>query len=418
MFSLSGLVLILVVMTVPYLAKEIRDDPKVSGTVFVVLLIKQVVTFLHITIGPLPTVNGDPVAFNYYAMWVPRFESLGGNLFLRHLRAVYDTLGGSHLLGCEIAQLGYSVALVFFVKLLVHLGYRKTVPSLILMFALIPSALLNTSVVLREPWQMAGYLGLVWSLVTLRSHLVTSALTLLVSSVMLVYFHNGLGAYVCIAVPLGLAVSTVTRPGVFVVLLSAALALVPFLGGFLLESIGHHSVVVSKLADGDTEGAVDYIEGYQKGVNDSRSAFPVTLDLSSGGAFLKTGSIVMLYYSFSPFPWQVRSVLDILGFAESCLRMALFACAIQEIKRAKDSRLQDLASIWAVFLLMEIVWAAGTANTGTAVRHRLVAWGALVALGGGRLLNSFGVREEPMANEPQASSRGLRKRLREARRQQ
>lgn len=35
-----------------------------------------------------------------------------------------------------------------------------------------------------------------------------------------------------------------------------------------------------------------------------------------------------------------------------------------------------------MFIAMEGIWSAGTANWGTAFRHRVVAWGLLVAVGG------------------------------------
>lgn len=70
---------------------------------------------------------------------------------------------------------------------------------------------------------------------------------------------------------------------------------------------------------------------------------------------------------------------------------------------------------------MEAAWAAGTANWGTAFRHRLVAWGLLVAMAGKGWLLRRPTTSEPCSlaeghGESSNSIRARRRALRERRR--
>jgi hypothetical protein len=126
---------------------------------------------------------------------------------------------------------------------------------------------------------------------------------------------------------------------------------------------------------------------------------------------LRTVPIVTTYYLFSPLPWQVSTVRDLFGFGESCLRIYLFVLALKGIRTSRGETRKMRSFLFLYFLMMEALWASGTANIGTAVRHRVVAWGGLVLAGGGGMVSSE-------SNQPEmvTAHRILRAQIRERRR--
>lgn len=352
-----------------------------------VVIAKQAITLLQITVGPLPTVNGDPVAFNAYASYNGA-EALSQNSYANFLRSVYDVLGGSHLLGCEINQIGFSIALICFVEILYFLGYRSFAPHLVLIFSFLPSVLLNSSVVLREGMQMAGFLGLTFGLLSIRHKGVArEAVVIPVSVLALINLQNGFAPYLLLVLPIALLWALGSRPWLIICTLSVGLFVVTFLGGRIVRALEARSAVVQQVTQGE---GLEYIGGYQGRVTQGRSDFETKLDMSSLPALLKTGPIVTLQYLFAPMPWQVRGILDLYGLFESFIRFVLFGYAAREIWLAEGRRRQDFLFLLGMFISMELVWAAGTSNWGTAFRHRVVAWGLLVVLGGPGLLRRLG----------------------------
>jgi hypothetical protein len=413
-FSIWGIFFLLLAVALLFVSSKVRECPALRNSVILIVLARQLVTYLQITAGPLPTVDRDPIAFNDYAMRVGS-EHLVGNSYAEFLRVLYDFLGGSHLLGCEVNQIGFSIALICFVELLYLLGHQACAPRLVLLFGLLPSVLLNSSVVLREGPQMAGFMALLVGLLNVRRHGIHQG-TLIVplAAVALIFLQNGFAPYLLLVLPLALIWATGSRPWLLVCAGAVALFVVPAFGGRILQKLSASSVVVREAVSGD---GLAYVGEYQLRVNQGRSDFETKLDISSPYRLLRTGPVVGLQYLFAPFPWQVRGVIDLYGMFESGLRLLLFLFALRAVRRARGDERQELIFLLLMFLSMEAVWAAGTANWGTAFRHRVVAWGVLVALGGPGLLSPRGSKAEGSAPAPslwkKESIRARRRRLRQ-----
>ena len=79
----------------------------------------------------------------------------------------------------------------------------------------------------------------------------------------------------------------------------------------------------------------------------------------------------IIYFLFSPFPWQWRGFSDIIAFFGSSL---FYILSVYSAIRCIINRRSDNHVLAAVILLIAIgvvfVFAWGCANTGTAARHR------------------------------------------------
>jgi hypothetical protein len=84
---------------------------------------------------------------------------------------------------------------------------------------------------------------------------------------------------------------------------------------------------------------------------------------------------------FAPFPWQVENVKDIWALLESILRFLLLFFAISSWRRSSGEVRSCYSFLLITVLGMELVWALGTANWGTAIRHHVPGYGVIVLLG-------------------------------------
>lgn len=346
------------------------------------LLAHQVISILQVTIGPLPFVDSDPVDFQNYANGISDAESRLVKLpYLVFLRWAYSAMDGSNLLGCEFSFLAFALTLIVLVTVMNDLKIQETKQAwLILLYSWLPSFALNTSVVLRESWQAFAFLLFSYSLLAIRNEKYLKGSGLLSLSILLMAnLHNGLPAYVAAICPLALLWAFSNKRAVQVAILIVGISFLGVFGKRVISSLKARSAALTSITSGE---GLDYVNTYTKRVGDARSAFPVQISLGSPGAAVKTVPVVFAYYLFSPFPWDVKGPKDAYAFFESCLRIILFALAIYSIIKCRPEERSKLLLLFFLLLSIELMWSAGTANTGTAVRHRVVGWAVLVTLGG------------------------------------
>jgi hypothetical protein len=383
MSIVSGFLLFLCAIYLPFRPSQVREDRQLWCAVFLVVALHQVATMLQVFVHSLPTVGVDPISFNSFAELGK--GRLAHNTYAKFLHFVYVWFGGSHFLGCQISQIGFSVALAIFVKLASDLDLRPVAAPLVLIFGLPPSVVLNTSVVLREGIQVASFLGLASCLLAIRRGSSTPSTYhgLVICICILTCIHNGFPPYLIGFLPIAFLWATRSAPRTRFVVFAVTFLISLALGGTLWKSLERQSTVLSSMAQGR---GLEYVSNYATKVETSRSEFLMTLDLSSPEGFFISAPVVTLEYLFAPMPWQIRGTIDLYAVFENMLRVLLFCGVYLEIRNAKGERKSELVFLFCMFLSLELVWAAGTANWGTAFRHRVVAWGLLVLLGGPRLL--------------------------------
>lgn len=407
----AGILFAVIALGLPFLTSEVRRNARLKGAVLIVLLAHQTASALQVILNGLPTMKMDPLTFNSFAMTGE--GNLARNHYAQLLHGIYNTLGGSHFLGCQISNVWFSLALIVQIQILRRLGYSKSLPQLILIFGLLPSCILNTSVVLREAAQICLYLALALLMMDIGQRGLTPRMLLIFPvAAMLTYLHQGMAALLVFVIPLGIAWAARAKPAVFVVILTVGLSTGVLVKDKVMDSLKERSTTLAQISEGNME----YLEDYATKVNDSRTSFGVSLDLGSASGFFKTGPILFGYYLFSPLPWQIRGGLDLYGFFESLVRMALCLGAFQAIRTSRGERRTLLLLLFLLFITMEAGWAIGTANWGTAFRHRLVAWGLLVAMGGGALFRDKGASESEELESTTDSSTGTKLSIRQRRR--
>jgi hypothetical protein len=103
------------------------------------------------------------------------------------------------------------------------------------------------------------------------------------------------------------------------------------------------------------------------------SSFERDADISTPAralGFLPTG---LLYFWFSPFPWQITSLLKLLSLPEVLLVYALTPSVVRGLAWILRHRLREAMQILLLTALLTVSYALGSGNVGTLFRHRAQA---------------------------------------------
>ena len=113
----------------------------------------------------------------------------------------------------------------------------------------------------------------------------------------------------------------------------------------------------------------------------TRATYYVPLDGSSFFTAAYTSLILYFHYLFSPFPWQIENIMDAGACLEAILRMVLIGFSFKYLCRAHGVQFRSLLLMLILFFSMSFMWAMGTTNYGTAMRHNLLSWWILAITG-------------------------------------
>jgi len=381
--------------------------PKTKSTRAVLvaaLVLHHGIAFIHAYAGPVIGADADAIRFDRNATWMSNLsaypiipEGLGAQTYVWFVGLVYRLAGASTLLGCELSISAVLVSSWLFVALFRTLHNRDPGPLEFALYALAPSAVPFTSTPLRESFQVVFLLSACLSGALILKHLTALRLgAFLLSVVALAALHNGLAVYglllTClVAYSFTRSERRSAASTVAVILFFVACTAVWFA---LAGSLGGASAAV---VDGDVG---EYAERYRSSSLDARAAYGIEVDASSLVGLLRTYPIALFYYFAAPLPWQASAAVDALALVENVLRLALIFAAALSI-REQRSRARRLPSFLLIAgLLLECLWAMGTVNWGTAIRHHLVAYPLFVLLGSPKLCGAAWKQQRTSARRP------------------
>ena len=98
------------------------------------------------------------------------------------------------------------------------------------------------------------------------------------------------------------------------------------------------------------------------------AAYPEWIQINKIEEFIYKGPIRVLYFIFSPFPWDIRKISHFIGAMDSFLYMTLFYLVFKNRKIIwKDPSLRVVLFILFSYFF---IFGIGVGNFGTSIRHR------------------------------------------------
>ncbi len=362
-------------------------------------------TYLFIIHGA----DADAVRFHRLAVeWAANGKlsvTSGAKFYQQLLGIFYRIFSPSHLFGEELSIIAFLFSCLVLIKLIDLINLKKYRVGLLLMFGLLPTNLVLSSITMRESYQilffmLSVYWGLRFRLKPAKSTLVFCVLSALIMG----FFHIALILYILFLLPLLLLwfpkqISSFPESRWiflrkrFMVISVILILIIGILFIAVLSGIQGLGVVTSVFSGKGLKYVVDYRTRLMfEMAPDARANYGIMLDTSSVGSLIKTTTLAYIYYLFAPFPWQITNWLDVYAFAESLLRFILMLFSIISWYRAEDTKQRIWGLFLVIYFFMTFLWAMGTVNYGTSIRHHLLTNWIIVILGGPVIID-FVVRQ-------------------------
>ena len=132
-----------------------------------------------------------------------------------------------------------------------------------------------------------------------------------------------------------------------------------------LISITHS---IPKLGSFELMFDVERLLGEIESRNINRAAFPEWTIPITAFEYIYKAPIRVIYFIFSPFPWDIKIFSHFFGLFDGIFHMMLFILFIKNFKSIWSD--QSLRIIFIILVSYFVVFGLGTGNFGTGIRHR------------------------------------------------
>ncbi len=324
--------------------------------------------------GAGPDAAGFHAGAVEYALGLPSDFRLS-NIYIYALGNVYRWLTPSLLLGGALSCAAWLASAVLLLQMMKMMEIAKEQQFMtMLLFAVLPSSVVITSVTLREAYQLLAvhlvvYAGLKIQLGRSREHWIL----LLTGVVLMGALHGALFVAGSVIAVITLTFSAIHRENPRFWVKSALVLLLLLLVAYAGSGMFIEAVFNVKL------GLAEALQARQDSWQQSaRASYSTGLQLRSDADLLLFVPAALFQYLFQPFPWRASTALDWALLLENLLRLVLICKAVAGLYFLSLQPKARLLFVFAAYLVIETVWAVGTINWGTAVRHHLPAFGLLL----------------------------------------
>jgi hypothetical protein len=408
--------LVVVIVLMPLFSKELRKSESIMFGYWFVIFLHQIVAFLNAylyAIGRGGTL-GARLDANYGFHHTASELALHGNIFYRSqylsvplsldsfmkggafyyemLGTVYKWFGAVHFLGEQLSILAFAFSCIIFLKIIRQLEIERYTAFSLICFGALPSVVLHGAVTLREPYEvlffiLAVYFGLK---ISLEKKIGIFFICLMILSAFLMgVFHGALIIYAIFLILLFLVwtYSPISRFGnikkqhlmamMFMPLFFSSIIVVSEMG---LNVSYFIRVLLRSL---DVDALINFVTWW-RGSSMSlvgRTSYDIPLDPSSPLMLLFSSLKIFGYYLFAGLSWPVNNFIDAYAAVEAIFRLTLIIFSVRGWWKAVGLQKRLLGLMLILYFSMSFMWAMGTTNYGTAIRHNLVAWWIISIMG-------------------------------------
>jgi hypothetical protein len=216
---------------------------------------------------------------------------------------------------------------------------------------------------IRDAWVVFLILFISWkSYVVVRGYSPGSLVSVILGSFALTWFRDYL--FYVVAIPPVVAILIGRRSHL---MRNFVLALV---AGFGIMLLVQHAQAGATAIDRMT---LEALSKTRQDLAVGGSTVGENVDISTPGKALAYLPVGLVYFLFSPFPWQITSFLKLFTLPEMLLIYYLTPAMFRGIRHTVRTRLREALQILLVTTLLTVSYALGEGNVGTLYRHRAQA---------------------------------------------
>lgn len=236
--------------------------------------------------------------------------------------------------------------------------------------ALYPTLVLYSSIILREAYIWFFFLVAIYGIVSwLKDKKFKSFIITLIGFTGATFYHGGMIIGVIIFLTIIILISLkkfLKRLSNLKISISAVLLLVFSVISF--DQIASISQSIPKIKSLNTllNAEVAITEISQRNVK--RAAFPEWTVPKTEFELLYKSPIRIIYFLFSPFPWDVKKPSHLFGLFDGLFHLLLIYFLIKNFRKIWDNK--TLRIILLILVAYYVLFGMSTGNFGTGVRHR------------------------------------------------
>jgi len=318
-----------------------------------------------------------------------------GNVYQYILASFYFITTDSLFLGSALSALGWLASAFIILLIMRILSFDMSNQwRVMLIYALIPSSLMYTSVTLREPFQLLFINLALYAALKIYAHRsIAHWLVLFLAVVGMGSLHGALLAFgIFIIAGTLFLLALRNRKGISftkIILVTPIVILSLFYGFELFITLTSYG----GWDDGLSSAVQIYQEGTLSSAYDARANYRTEVIEANGlGRFFLSLPYFLFQYLFEPMPWKISSIIDVIALLENMLRFWLIWNALKYLVGSYLNKPMFVAHnafgnrrfylfIFLSYLLIESLWSLGTSNWGTASRHHVPSLGLLLVVG-------------------------------------
>ena len=335
-------------------------------------LFRLFVSFWNGYFGPSLGAELDALSFHSEAVSLlgePMFSNLRtGWIYASFLSCFYSLTIPSLFLGSLLSVIFWLFSALVLYKITELFMMTKTQSFWVLtIFSLMPSSILFTSITLREAYEI---LFINISLYSFFKIYLTNKFRYYVLAMFCIFLSSKLHIALLIptcsllffAILLRLSKKATFNLAIFIIFLFILFAIL-----FSVESLEEYYFNLHQ-AVSDFRFRATTIEARANFISQSE------LDRSFN---INNIPNYFLLYMTQPFPWHLNLFLDFGVMIENLIRLLLLFSSFISLFKLQGDRKKIIFVLLTTYLLTEAIWAIGSLNYGTAIRHHLVSLGLL-----------------------------------------
>lgn len=358
--------------------------------VLIGFVLRIVVAFWNGFWGPSFGAEGDAASFHFWASEYAHnpassdMRDFGvGWIYTKVLGIVYSMTFDSLFIGSVLSCIAWLIsAQILYNCLRIFSVDRDMRNKIMWVYSLLPSSIMYTAVTLREPYQLLFVNLAFYAIIKIYYHKVNGHwVTLCVALYCLASLHGALMFFSIFLFAGSLVVVYMRlKKGLMQSNIIKIVLLVPVMLLGLWYGFSKFSNNSNNQSFDLSQGVVSAVETYQQGSlgTDARANYKSDIQLVSTSELMLFIPVSLFQYLFEPLPWHISAVSDIIAVIENILRGWLIWNSIKVLKYAPSYQRKVVLFAIFYYFLLEMIWANGTINWGTASRHHIPALGLLL----------------------------------------
>ena len=389
---LVTIIFLLVIFILPILSSHFRKNKNLIFIYYFVVLLYQIVAFTNAfwfrTIGA----DMDANSFHVLAVEISNngvfHLTSDANLYKQIVGFLYWLTQPSLIIGEQLSILSISISMIVLVNIIDLLKLNKFQTPLVFLYAALPSMVALGAITLREPLEILFLISAIYFGLKMRIYPNKKILNfcfLLLFCLCMGLLHKALFLYGVILVGIFLIWNVNKNKSIFIINKYRFLILLitPILLITLFYIAGNSNIAGADLYRMISSLEIlDAIERHRTYTPIGRASYGIPFDTSSFIAIIYSSFLIYLNYLFAPFIWQVSTLPDIYAYLESVAHIILVYYSIKLWRLEKGQTHQLLGMMLFLFFILSLMFAFGTTNYGTGMRHKIMTWWMLVLMGG------------------------------------